>query len=202
MQRVSAGREFSRKGERVIDSRASRTTIAKASSEKIGLFPSGPIYPLSTPPPPPPSAVSRGELALPFRVATSRFSRQGAVFGRLLTDSTGSSQSLVPRMAARRASVRSAVRSQRRGDFVMKNFRLASGSACQAWSRTSRRTGAQRALSLFPTAAVCFYGSARLTPTRRGRPGNRREEAGRIPRGAPCTTCRVCVLTKQRNYRR
>jgi hypothetical protein len=46
-------------------------------------------------------------------------------------------------------------------------------------------------LSLFPTAAVCFYGSARLTPTRRGRPANHREEAGRIPRGAPRTTCRI-----------
>lgn len=46
-------------------------------------------------------------------------------------------------------------------------------------------------LSLFPTAAVCFYGSARLTSTRKGRPENHREEAGRIPRGAPRTTCRV-----------
>jgi len=131
---VSAGREFSRKGAR------NRFARARESNDDRECFPRKDTSSLPAPFILSSLPVSRGELALPFRVATSRFSRQGAVFGRLLTDSTGSSQSLVPRMAARRASVRSAVRSQRRGDFVMKNFRLASGSACQAWSRTSGRT--------------------------------------------------------------
>jgi len=58
--------------------------------------------------------------------------------------------------------------------------------------RTSRRGDERGALSLFPTAAVCFYGSARLNSTKRDRPGNREEE-GRIPRGVPRTTCRVSL---------
>lgn len=64
-------------------------------------------------------------------------------------------------------------RCKRRGDFVMKNFRLASGSACQTHRQDEQAKGCARgALSLFPTAAVCFYGSARLNPTKRGRLGN------------------------------
>lgn len=50
-----------------------------------------------------------------------------AILDRLDRKSMG----LVPRMAARRATVRPRTR-KRLGDFVMKNFRLASGSACQA----------------------------------------------------------------------
>lgn len=101
----------------------------------------------------------------------------------------------------------------------MKNFRgrfricssCLSGPTNEANQRA--RAPTQGPLSLFPTAAVCFYGSARLIPgTRRendsrierqgndegrgrggqgeGRKKPPREE-GRIPRGAPRTTCRV-----------
>lgn len=99
-----------------------------------------------------------------------------AILDRLDRKSMG----LVPRMAARRATVRPRAR-KRLGDFVMKNFRLASGSACQA---RREREGVRGALSLFPTAAVCFYGSARLNPTKKGRSENHREEKGRIPQGS------------------
>lgn len=117
------------------------------TSLKWKLVSSGPIYSASLSP-------SRVEsLARPFRVATSRFSRPGAHTNlrtdrRLLTDSTGS-RHWVPRMTARRATMRSRIH-KRRGDFVMKNFRLASGSACQASVEDERPSKSEGHYHYFP----------------------------------------------------
>lgn len=173
-------KRFSRKDAR---SRLARYSKDRANTSlKRKLVSSGPIYPFSL-------SVSRGDFALPFRVATSRFSRLGAVFERLLTDSTGSRRAWSPNgcEACDRAPARSQETRWFRDEKFSPRFRICLSGP----SRTSRRGDARGALSLFPTAAVCFYGSARLSPTGRGRPGgNHREEEGRIPRGVPRTTCR------------
>lgn len=56
-----------------------------------------------------------------------------------------------------------------RGDFAVKNFQcgwfpdlVVVARPTSEWASTA--TNAPRSLSLFPTAAVCFYGSARLIP--------------------------------------